>query len=261
MSFNDVIYSKQNQYHLPHKRLSKKTKQNRLYKERTLTALYQIAYVFILSISMSSAIVYVGMTYNFYQLPSIESVSDFVYGFMDMRRTEVFHNDLTFEKFNNDFLNKQVVSFKSSLNSSMRLEIQRLLIDEYGEIAVPVGHSASQTLGSQQPLYHMKLRDYIKDHKFSIKRPHYVFDNQLLDKLPKIKSIIREHQPALPEGINNYKEIFNDFNAPPLLTVGTNGSGLAFHQHRRSWNDLFMGEKLWSVYPPYNLPPSGFNPW
>lgn len=259
----NIIDQKRDCYHLPNKRLSKKRKFNEFHRERFFTAAWQICSVLIISTMAACVSVYIGNTYNFYDLSS-----DFTawYGTKDVEEAvpenSILRRRLTLEKFETVFQNRRVVSFPSALTQSARDELWRLLIEEYGDASLPVGHVASQTVGDQSPLYEMTLSDYINNHKFSKEKPHYVFDNQLLNRLPLIKDMIDKTPHILRrEKSVEAKEIFLDFNAPPILTIGKNGSGLAFHQHRRSWNDLYVGEKLWSVYPPFNLPQRGFNPW
>ena len=42
--------------------------------------------------------------------------------------------------------------------------------------------------------------------------------------------------------------------APLRLTLGGAGSGIAFHMHAGTWNELFVGAKRWSLYAPNQMP-------
>ena len=180
--------------------------------------------------------------------------------FADDNHSEIFKPKLQFEMFHRLFLYRHVVMFSSHLNSSDREGILALLRNEYKDMMVPVGHSATQTIGGQTALYHMKLSDYLDRHNFTIERPHYIFDSQLLERLPLIADIA-DQPPELPDRFGNLRQILADFDSPAILAIGKNNSGLAFHQHRHSWNDLLCGEKQWFIYPPEKVPSLGFDPW
>lgn len=256
----NVIDLKRDAFRLTNKRLSRKKKSDETYRAKMYSSIWQVVVVSAIALIASSAVVYFGSTYNFYDiLPAFFDNDEKLDEAPDY---SIFRKTLTADKFENIFENRNVVSFPSVLNQSARDEIWRLLTEEYGNVRVPIGHIASQTLGGQHPLYEMNLADYLTEHTFSIENPHYVFDNQLLSRLPLVKDIALSRYQVLPnEQGGQLREMFTDFDAPAILTIGTNGSGLAFHQHRRSWNDLYIGEKLWTVYPPSKVPLTGFNPW
>ncbi len=180
--------------------------------------------------------------------------------FVDDAQSDIFKPKLQFEMFHRLFLYKNVVMFSSSLLSADRDKVIELLQNEYRDVMVPVGHSATQTIGGQTVLYHMKLSEYVEHHNFTMERPHYIFDSQLLEKLPLVSNIV-DRPPELPDRFGSLHQILSDFDAPAILSIGKNNSGLAFHQHRHSWNDLLCGEKQWFIYPPDKVPSLGFDPW
>lgn len=173
---------------------------------------------------------------------------------------DVYQSELTAEELYESYIYKDVVSFPSGRTDSEVIRIYELLQTDYADVTVSVGHSVSQTLGGQEELFEQTLSAYMLYNNYSVETPYYIFDSQLLTKLPKVRDLIDKNQ-TLPDDSGALIDVFTDFDAPIIFSVGKNSSGLSFHMHRHSYNELFYGEKLWFVYNPGKIPPIGFNPW
>jgi hypothetical protein len=53
------------------------------------------------------------------------------------------------------------------------------------------------------------------------------------------------YKPALP-----FSRLIEYADAPLLLALGGSGSGIPFHEHRDAFNEVLVGAKRWSLYPP-----------
>ena len=206
----------------------------------------------------------------------------------------VTHIDsLTFETFRNRYQHRQPILFRSSMTDKTRAEIYRLLTTVYKEEILNVGHVASLTIGGHGEWKKMTVEEYINGGgNFSDDNPGYVFDLNLLPRLPEIERLIAplvlpsasastsstgsrdrngtergsqshdENWKADTEpSADLFKRPFEDFDDKRIFSIGNEGSGLAFHQHRQSYNDLLFGSKTWYLYKPDQLPSEGFNPW
>jgi hypothetical protein len=284
MTFVEHIGS-QDRYHVPNRRLQRKRRAGEAGGRQLRAAAWQALYVSLVASALAAASVFLGHRYNVYGLFSLSALRSLKPAESDVggvdesgnhSRSSVYRRHLTFEKFESIFLNRRIVSFASAHNASVRESIWRLLSEDYRHITVPVGRPAASaaevvTIGGHpfSPLYEAELCEYLASSDVAPRggavpvhaAPLCVFDDQLLNRLPKIKHILDHPQILFTEADNEMKELFTDFDSPPIISIGTNGSGFAFHRHRRSYSDLYAGERLWSVYPPFNLPARGFNPW
>lgn len=198
-------------------------------------------------------------------------------------------DSLTYEAFRKNYQHKSPVLFKSSMTNESRAEIYRLLTTEYKEELLNIGHVASLTIGGHGEWKQMTVEEYIHGGggNFTEENPGYVFDLNLLPRLPKIERLIEplvlpvafasQGQGSVSrnssgstgvktltaEGANTeqFQRPFESFDDKRIFSIGNLGSGLGFHQHRQSYNDLFFGVKKWYLYRPDLLPSAGFSPW
>lgn len=203
--------------------------------------------------------------------------------------------------FLSHYKNKKPVLVKSTRSHGVQREVTRLFVENYSDCSLNVGHVTPLSVGGRSTWRTMTMREYLLNDTFSINNPGYVFDSNLLRNLPLIRDILMKsanisNEPNLDlqnesvveskdllnnilimgksgspmdvvdmsdngEKVWSHEGLFEDFDGEYMFSVGKKNSGLAFHQHRQSYNELIHGEKHWYLYAPNSMPEEGFSPW
>jgi tetratricopeptide (TPR) repeat protein len=78
--------------------------------------------------------------------------------------------------------------------------------------------------------------------------PEYLFDRgSFFSQHPELAEVLYEALPDPLVRLNYPAELF--------FALGTNGSGIQFHEHYETWNLLLSGKKRWFFFEPQQLPP------
>ena len=90
-------------------------------------------------------------------------------------------------EFLSTYKNKRPVLIKSRGFEMNREEIIRLLKENYSNYFVNVGHATPLSIGGHSDWKTMTINRYLFEETFSSDNPVYVFDSNLLSKLPLIR--------------------------------------------------------------------------
>ena len=76
-----------------------------------------------------------------------------------------------------------------------------------------------------------------------------------------INGVIDRGNRMMKDKFGSHRRLLEDFDDEYVFSIGKAKSGLAFHQHTQSYNELIHGEKRWYLYAPGAIPKEGFSPW
>ena len=132
-----------------------------------------------------------------------------------------------------------------SASARMRAALARPeLLRACGDVMTSVGSAAELAVGGRGSRV-MTLSDYLssQDSSSNSSSSLYFFDDgAFLSRCSSVGMLYKTPPP--------FARLIEYAEAPLFLALGGSGSGIPWHQHKAAFNEVLLGAKRWSFYPP-----------
>ena len=166
-------------------------------------------------------------------------------------------SNLSIKEFDSNFYGVKPVIFRNTnVNSQLLATLHRkTLLQRHGSTLIAVASNSDGIYPlEKRPVRKMTLSQFVRAISSWPPQNFYFLDSADGEFLHKART-------------ETNRTLFDEYLAPSLLeqkrqfqgkqmrmTMGGAGGGIAFHQHAGSYDEIFVGAKRWSIFPPGQAP-------